>query len=74
MDTDLRQQPVADEGANNADYKVADQTKACALDELAGQPSRNDANQQYDKKTFIRHMHCDALGAACLAFHMALAG
>jgi hypothetical protein len=68
MDTDLRQEPVADEGANNSDDEVTNQAETCALYDLAGQPPRNEANEQYDKKTFIRHMHGGALAAACLAF------
>src|SRR4029077_15502119 len=55
MDTDLRQEPVADEGTDDNDYHVTNEAKTGALDDLAGQPPGNKANEQYDKKAFIRH-------------------
>jgi hypothetical protein len=43
---------------------VTNQAETCAPNDLAGQPPRNEANERYDKKTFIRHMHGGALGEA----------
>src|SRR5436305_5190303 len=54
MDVELRQQPVADEGAGDTDDKVADQAKTCSLDNFAGQPAGNQADEHDDKKAFIR--------------------
>lgn len=44
MDAELRKQPAAKEGTNNADDNVADDSKAAALQDLARQPSGNKAN------------------------------
>jgi hypothetical protein len=38
MQTEPRHQPVADEGAHNADDHVADEAEAGPLDDLTGQP------------------------------------
>jgi hypothetical protein len=53
MDTDLRQQPVANERANNTYDEIADESEAGPSDDFAGQPASNKANHQYDQKTFI---------------------
>jgi hypothetical protein len=74
MNADLRQQPVTDEGADNSDHKVTNQPETGTIDDFTGEPPGNDTNQQYDKETFIRHVHGGALRAACLAFRIALAG
>src|SRR5262245_45194271 len=48
--SDPGQQKSADDGAENADYHVAQQTVAAAADELAGEPACNQADQQeYDE-------------------------
>jgi hypothetical protein len=57
MKTELGKQPTGDEGADNSNDNIAKQTKACPLHDLAGQPARNSANQQYDQQTFSRYMH-----------------
>jgi hypothetical protein len=38
METELRHQPVANEGADNPDYHVTNEPKAGPLDDLTGQP------------------------------------
>src|SRR5437016_1186682 len=55
VDAELRQQPVADEGAYDSDDEVADDPIPRAAHDLAGQPSCNDADQQDDEETFTRH-------------------
>jgi hypothetical protein len=54
MDTELRHQPVADEGADNSDDHVADEPKAGPLHDLTGQPPGSKTNQQYYQETFSR--------------------
>jgi hypothetical protein len=53
VDTDLGQQPVANEGPDDPDEKVTDETKRGASHDLARQPSGNKAYQQYDEKTLV---------------------
>jgi hypothetical protein len=60
MDSELRQQPVADEGTDNSDYHVTNYAKTRPPDDLAGQPAGNETDQQYDEETFVRHVHGDA--------------
>jgi len=45
------QQPVANEGADDPDEEVADESEAGASHDLARQPSGHEADQQYDKET-----------------------
>jgi hypothetical protein len=52
MDAELRQQPPANEGSYDSDNEVADESKAGALHDLAGEPSCNESDYQYDKETF----------------------
>jgi hypothetical protein len=57
VDTELRKQPTPDEGAYDPDEEVADNPKAGALNNLTSKPSGNEADQQYDQKTFTRDVH-----------------
>src|SRR4051812_11912740 len=57
VDPELGQHPAADEGANDADDEIADQSKPRALHNLAGQPAGDDADQQDNQQTFTGHMH-----------------
>jgi hypothetical protein len=52
METELRQEPTADESADDSNEEVADDPEPGALHDLAGQPSGNETNQQYDQETF----------------------
>ena len=52
MDAESRQQPTTDEGANDSNDEIADDPKAGASHNLAGQPAGNEADQQYDEETF----------------------
>ena len=45
------------EGAYNSNEEIADDPKPSALHDLAGQPSGDDADHQYDQETFARHVH-----------------
>jgi hypothetical protein len=57
VDADLRQQPVANECADNAYYEIADESESGAPYDLSGQPTSNKTDKQYDQKTFIWQMH-----------------
>src|SRR6185369_8149182 len=57
MDTELRQQPAPDEGADDSDDEVADNAEPGALYDLTGKPSGNEADQQDDEEAFARHVH-----------------
>src|ERR1700730_18260189 len=53
VDTDARQQPIADERADNADDQVTDQSEAGPLDNLTGQPPGDETDKNDDKQTFV---------------------
>jgi len=53
MDTDSRQQPVANECADNTYYEIADESESGPPYDLSGQPTGNKTDHQYDHKTFI---------------------
>jgi hypothetical protein len=57
MDSKTMQEPVANERANNANRGISNETKPIAPDDLSGQPSGNDPNDQTDKQPFVRQMH-----------------
>jgi hypothetical protein len=65
VDAELGQHPGAYEGADYADKEVADQTESDPLHDLASQPSGDDADYQYDEKTFTRHVHLRTLMTIC---------
>jgi hypothetical protein len=56
MDAELRHQPPADEGPYDSDDEVTDDPKPGPSNDLAGQPSCDEADHQYDKQTLIRHV------------------
>jgi hypothetical protein len=53
MDTDLRQQPVANECPDDTDYEIGDESESGPPYDLSGQPAGNKTDEQYDQKTFI---------------------
>src|ERR1700733_9090503 len=57
VDTELGQQPVANEGSDDPDEEVTDETERAASHDLARQPSGNKAYQQYNEKTLVRDVH-----------------
>src|SRR5271154_5838674 len=50
-DAQARKQESRDQGADDADHDVADQTEAVAPNDLAGEPAGNRADQQKDDQT-----------------------
>src|SRR5215472_8337864 len=57
MNADPWQQPIADKGADQANNQVTDQPKAAAFHQPAGEPPRDNADDQYDEKTLIGERH-----------------
>jgi len=53
MDAQLGKQPAPDECADNSNDKISNDPKSGAFDDLACQPSGNEANHQYDDEAFI---------------------
>ena len=54
MNPEAMQKPVADEGADDANRRVADETETVASHNLAGQPSGNEPDDQNDKQPLVR--------------------
>jgi hypothetical protein len=52
VDAQLRQQPIADKGTDNAYAKIGDETKARTAHDLAREPARKNANEDNDEETF----------------------
>ena len=69
MDAELREQPTPDEGAYDSNEKIADNPKPGALHDLAGQPSGDEADHQYNQETFTRHIHLRILSDSWTNFH-----
>src|ERR1700722_9703086 len=61
MDADPREQPIANERADNADDQVADKTKAAAIDDFSGEPSGDHADNHDDEQALVRQIHSLAL-------------
>ena len=57
MNSKAMQKPVADERADDANGRVADETETTASDNLARQPSGNDPDDQNDNQPLVRQMH-----------------
>jgi len=57
MDANFRQRPVADKGTHYPDKDVANDPEAGSSHDLAGQPARDEPDEQYDQQAFVRHMH-----------------
>jgi len=57
MNSEAMQKPIADERADDANRRVANETKPVAADNLASQPTGNDPNDQNDKQPLVRQMH-----------------
>src|SRR5580700_2648290 len=57
MNAELRQQPVADEGADQADDQIADQAKPAAGHHPAGKPAGDDTDDENDQKTLVGKVH-----------------
>jgi len=61
MNPEAMQKPVADEGADDANRRVADETETVASHNLARQPSGNEPDDQNDKQPLVRQMHALSL-------------
>ncbi len=46
MDTELRQQPAADERADNTDNQIANEPETGSLYDLASEPTRGETDQE----------------------------
>jgi hypothetical protein len=57
--TELRQQPAADECAKNPENEIPDQAKSSSAHDLTGEPPGDDANHEDDEKTFTGHVHAN---------------
>src|SRR6185503_12690543 len=57
MDPELGQQPASDKGPQDSDDKIADESEAGPLHDLAGEPAGNEPDKQYDQQAFARHVH-----------------
>ena len=57
MNSEAMQKPVADEEADDADRRIADEAKFVAPHNLARQPSGNEANDQNDDQSLVRPMY-----------------
>ena len=54
---ELGKQEAGDQRAGDADEDIADDAKAGAAHDLAGQPARDQADEQNNEKAFIGHVH-----------------
>jgi hypothetical protein len=53
VDANSRQQPVANECADNTYDQIANESEAGPSYDFAGQPASNKTNHQYDQETLI---------------------
>jgi hypothetical protein len=58
MNTELRQQPTSEKGAEDPDEEVTKETKSGPAHDLTCQPAGNQADKQDDQQTFAGHIHC----------------
>jgi hypothetical protein len=64
MNAELRKQEACHQRAGDADQDIADDTKAGATHDLAGQPAGDKTNKQNNEKAFIGYMHWNPPGVA----------
>jgi hypothetical protein len=57
VNTKPRQEPIANKGADQTDYQITDQSKTATLHHPACQPSGNNSDNNYNKKTLIGQVH-----------------
>jgi hypothetical protein len=62
MNSKAMQKPVADERADDAYGRVADETETAAFDNLTRQSSGNEPDDQNDNQSLVRQMHTLPLG------------
>jgi hypothetical protein len=56
MDAELGHQPIADERSYDSDDEITDDSEPGASYDLARQPPRDEAYNQYDEQTLARHV------------------
>jgi hypothetical protein len=54
MNARAREQPITDQGPNNTDGYIADESESISAHQFASQPACNEANHDYDEKTLIQ--------------------
>jgi hypothetical protein len=54
VNAQLRQQPISDERANDADYQVADEAVTTTPHDVPGEPPGHYADDEDDDETFVR--------------------
>src|SRR6202035_2994789 len=52
MDSELRKYPARNKRPRDSNDEIANEAQAGALDDLAGKPARDEADNQYDEETF----------------------
>ena len=57
MEAESRKQQAGDERAGDADQNIADDAEAGAAHDLSGQPARNQADEQDNKKSLVGQHH-----------------
>jgi hypothetical protein len=57
MNPKLRQQPVADKGANQANDQITDKSETAAFHHSAGEPAGDNANKDDDQDAFVGQAH-----------------
>jgi hypothetical protein len=57
MNTKSRQQPIANERADQTDQQITDQSETTTLHHPAGEPACNNSNYDDDQKTLIGQVH-----------------
>src|SRR5260370_23624617 len=57
MDAELRKQKAGNQRASDTDENIADDAKARAAHDLAGQPAGDEADKQNNDDAFIGYLH-----------------
>ena len=57
MNSEAMQKPIANERADDANCRVADETEPASSDDLAREPSGNDPDDQNYNQSLVRQMH-----------------
>jgi hypothetical protein len=57
MDAELWKQPTPEKSAQDTNDEIANHTEPGSVNDLTGQPSCKEADNQYDQQAFSRHVH-----------------
>ena len=55
MDTQARQEPIADQRADNANAQIGDEAVTGAAHQVSGKPAGDQADHENNEETFTRH-------------------